>query len=86
MAKKARAKVINDASRICTSVVDPRQAARLCGVCRTTVYRWADRALNGEPSPLRVVERAANGRIRISRDECARIRRGGYRFGGADEW
>ena len=63
----------------------PRRVAKELGVCRVTVYRWANSALRGEPSPLRSVSREPNGRIRISREEVIRVRRG-YRIRDIDEW
>ena len=72
--------------RAAQAEVDPSRAAKLLGVCRVTVYRWADRALHGEPSPLRQVRRLPNGRIRIARADLVRVERDCYRVGNADKW
>ena len=55
--------------------ITPHQAARMLGVCRMTIYRWADRRLHNEPSPVYVVYRQPNGRIVLSRKEISEFNR-----------
>jgi len=64
--------------------VSPRTAAKLLGVCRVTIYRWADKALHGERSPLDGVKRNANGRILIPRESVTRLVRDNYRIKSDD--
>lgn len=54
--------------------VIPRRAARLLGISRKTVYRWAVQALGGDKTKLPKTQRTCTGRFKIALSDVMDLR------------